>query len=143
MTIPKFEVIQTNKGLQLVSDAGHKHYKPAIEMLLQSEMFIKHNAHLLHEYYLGLCMIEADTEGKVLAIAPLPDDYTLTDYARWFVKDAYFNVDCLTLTVKNGGNGNSPGAKRKERLLQIIELVKKVFNLTEPEYEKTQPQETV
>ena len=129
MKLPNFQVIKTDDNLfKLVSDAGHSHYKEAIEMLLQSEMFIKHNAHLLSYYHSGLCMIESDTTGEIPSIERVPNNSTIIDYAKLFIEDALFIIDCLNITIKNADALlSSFSSKRKERLLAVIELVKKVF----------------
>lgn len=132
MKTPKFEVIQTDKGLQLISDAGHKHYKPAIEMLLQSEMFIKHNAHLLYIYCLGLSMIE---EGDIdIAASPyeLLNEASMEDWAKCFVEYADSVKGYIDgLIERSLGERKEISTAKKVRFDAVVQLVKKVFQLTD------------
>lgn len=128
MKIPKFEVIQTDKGLQLVSDAGHKHYKPAIEMLLASEMFVRNNLYLINFYRYGLAMIENNVIGAV----ELPS-FALFEYDNRFESEKYLEVanselqelkDNIPVVEMHGGD---LGVMIKQ-LSEIIILVKMAFH---------------
>jgi len=128
MKLPNFEVIKTDDNrFKLVSNAGHSHYKEAIEMLLQSEMFIKHNLYLINFYRQGLSMIENDVVGLV----ELPS-FEVFPYEDRFSPEKYLQCANGALSELMGfshiveAHGQSLD-KEIDRLVAVIELVKKVF----------------
>jgi len=128
MKLPNFQVIKTDDNrFKLVSDQGHSHYKEAIEMLLQSEMFIKHNAHLLYIYCVGLSMVDNGITGKVDSSCNLYRDASMQDWANHFVAYASKTWVSIGDLVDNYGTTKEINAIKSVYFTATIQLVKKVF----------------
>lgn len=129
MKLPNFQVIKTDDNrFKLVSDQGHSHYKEAIEMLLKSEMFIKHNAHLLYIYCLGLSMVEEGDVDKAVSPYELLEQDSMQDWAKCFVDYAdSVRGDIDDLIENSCGERKEVNTAKKVRFDAVVELVKKVF----------------
>jgi len=129
MKLPIFQATKTDDNrFKLVSDQGHSHYKEAIEMLLQSEMFIKHNAHLLYIYCVGLSMMDDGNTGKITPNYELPGEFSMQDWVKYFIdySDSMKKLHDSVVEYSCGERHETNKAKLA-RFNAIIDLAKKVF----------------
>jgi len=134
MKLPNFQVIKTDDNrFKLVSDQGHSHYKEAIEMLLQSEMFIRNNLYFINFYRQGLDMMESGYRGLVemrgypMSNITWEDRFSPDKYLQVANQELLFLNELLVIELEENGNDNDAIKLDIERLIAVIELVKKVF----------------